>query len=336
MKLRVPLHFGVRRVGVAIGVAAPYSHAQSPQDKRASRPSGADATQAPSAPAAPAIRIRGDPLFLGGNAAQIPVDISRQSDFRARQLNGGTPGLFLLDSARRTTTIEPSAGHAGDDRFPTLCCAFRVLQFPMPTLPVVAHPKFRRSVRRQSARRSRARLSEPHGGGDQLQPPNAAALRSVCIHVLRQGQQVSRGDVCRRPYWFARNSKFRGHKTYEAPMVMDTALDYSVLFSRAFTGFAENFRVAFQSDGIQRSSCLNDGAKIYLRAREAFELKPYTVQESIGAFSQQNLPGAKDTKIAGAIGGGFLRRFNVIFDLPHQRMILEPNLQHQHARKTRT
>jgi C-terminal processing protease CtpA/Prc len=47
----------------------------------------------------------------------------------------------------------------------------------------------------------------------------------------------------------------------------------------------------------------------------------------VAAFSQSN-PGQSGNKsVAGAIGAGFLRRFTVIFDLPHQRIIFEPNIQ---------
>jgi hypothetical protein len=117
-----------------------------------------------------------------------------------------------------------------------------------------------------------------------------------------------------------------GHKGYEAPFVFDTGLDYSFLFSRSFTDSqkisASHFKSVEASD-----PRINDGAKLFLGRIRAFDLKPYTIEESIGAFSQQNLPGATDSKLAGAIGGGFLRRFNVIFDLPHQRVILAPNLQ---------
>ena len=86
-----------------------------------------------------------------------------------------------------------------------------------------------------------------------------------------------------------------GHKTYEAPLVIDTALDYSILLSRSFTDSpklsASHFKATETSD-----LGLNDGEKILLGRAEAFELKPFVVQNSIVAFSQQNLPGAQGTE----------------------------------------
>ena len=78
---------------------------------------------------------------FGGNAAQIPVTFLGNLIFVPVTLNGGTPGLFLVDTAAEHTTIEPIAGD------PATSLSYVVLRMPgvaipMPTLPVVAHPKF--------------------------------------------------------------------------------------------------------------------------------------------------------------------------------------------------
>jgi C-terminal processing protease CtpA/Prc len=55
------------------------------------------------------------------------------------------------------------------------------------------------------------------------------------------------------------------------------------------------------------------------------------VETPVAVFSQSNSSATQDKKIAGAIGANLLRRFTVIFDFPHQRVILEPNLQFNHS-----
>jgi C-terminal processing protease CtpA/Prc len=48
-------------------------------------------------------------------------------------------------------------------------------------------------------------------------------------------------------------------------------------------------------------------------------------------FSQSNSKSGANSKIAGQIGGDFLRRFAITFDFPHQRVFLDPNLQINHT-----
>jgi membrane-associated protease RseP (regulator of RpoE activity) len=60
---------------------------------------------------------------------------------------------------------------------------------------------------------------------------------------------------------------------------------------------------------------------------KTIQLGGYTIEDPVAAFSQSNPPSGQSKNIAGTIGAGFLKRFLVTFDLPHQRIILEPNLQ---------
>jgi membrane-associated protease RseP (regulator of RpoE activity) len=117
-----------------------------------------------------------------------------------------------------------------------------------------------------------------------------------------------------------------GHKTLEADFIVNTALDFSIVFSRTFTdshGISPN---RFKTIPASYPS-VDAGAKILLGRLKDFQLGGYTIEEPVAAFSQSNPSSAQSKNIAGTIGAGFLRRFTVIFDLPHQRIILEPNLQ---------
>jgi C-terminal processing protease CtpA/Prc len=75
---------------------------------------------------------------------------------------------------------------------------------------------------------------------------------------------------------------------------------------------------------------VNGGAKIFLGRLKTFQIGPYEVEDIIGDFTQEKTKAGADKNIAGAIGANFLRRFTVIYDFPHQRLILEPNIQMNH------
>jgi hypothetical protein len=333
MKLPVPYILAAIALPLTLGATA-RQQAQQSQGSPATQeaqPQQAPETQqaAPQAPpqqqAAPAVV---DPNAIrysfGGNVAQIPATFLNNVIFIPMQVNGGTPGFFLLDSTAEKTTIEPSAapGATGNS------LSYAVLkmpgvQVPMATLQVVAHPKFaeqygvnvRGVLGRDFLTRTVIQINYPR---QTLQIYDPAAF-------TYSGQGTS-FPVTETPAGPAVRARFQLHKNLEAQFVFDTALDYSYLFSRAFTDSQKISASHFH--GQERSDPqIDDGAKIFLGRVRALELKPYTVENAIGVFSQQNLNGVKDSKIAGAIGGGFLRRFNVIFDLPHNRVILDPNLQ---------
>jgi hypothetical protein len=306
MKLRVPYFLLALALPIVIGTAR--SQSQAPQ---------APAVQDPSS-------IR---YSYGGNAAEIPATFLGNLIFLPVQVNGSAPGFFLLDSSAPITTIEPSTKQTADANAALSYAVLKMpgIQIPMATLPFQAHPKFAE----QFGEQVRGVL-----GLDFLKRVvvqinyNRQTLQIYDPSVFTYSGDGTSYPVVMTPAGPTVRAKFEiaGHKGYEAPFVFDTGLDYSFLFSRSFTDSQKISAAHFKS--VEASDPrINDGAKLFLGRIRAFDLKPYTIEESIGAFSQQNLPGATDSKLAGAIGGGFLRRFNVIFDLPHQRVILAPNLQ---------
>jgi PDZ domain len=313
MKLRVPFLVCVAVViALTLGALGLRSQAQSSQ------------AQQQQAPAAPAIQ---DPAAIhysfGGNAAQIPATFLGNQIFVPVTLNGGTPALFLVDTAAEHTTVEPTAGDSASS-LSYVVLRMPGIAIPMPTLPVLAHPKFQEAF------------------GDKVRGVLGRDVLSrmvVELNYIRQTLQLydptafnyeGKGTtfpIAMSPAGPTIRAKFQlsGHKAYDVPLVIDTALDYSLLLSRSFTDSqkisASHFKATESSDlGV------NDGERILLGRAEVFDLKPYVVQNSIVAFSQQNLPGTEGTKIAGAVGGGFLRRFNAIIDMPHEKLILDATL----------
>lgn len=117
-----------------------------------------------------------------------------------------------------------------------------------------------------------------------------------------------------------------GQKTLEADFVVNTALDFPIVFSRAFTDDHRISSARFKTISASYPS-VDGGAKILLGRLKTIQLGGYTIEDPVAAFSQSNPPSGQSKNVAGTIGAGFLKRFLVIFDFPHQRIILEPNLQ---------
>lgn len=117
-----------------------------------------------------------------------------------------------------------------------------------------------------------------------------------------------------------------GHKSLEANFEVSTAIDAAIVFSSAYTEARRFSSVHFKTVASSYPE-LDGGAKIFLGRLRAFQLGPYVVEEPVAVFSQSSPAKGSDPNLAGAIGAGFLHRFTVVFDLPHQRVILEPNLE---------
>ena len=249
MKLRAPYFLVAIILPLTLGATARQQAQQAP-------PQQAPAGQAQQRPAqTPAVA---DPSAIrysfGGNAAQIPATFLNNLIFIPIQLNGGTPGFFLLDSSAEVTSIEPGAAPGATGN----ALSYAVLkmpgvQVPMVTLPVVAHPKFAeqfgQTVRGVLGRDFLSRtVVEINYNRQTLQIYDPASF-------TYSGQGTS-FPVSMTPAGPAVRAKFEisGHKAFEAQFVFDTAVDYSFLFSARVHRFTENFRGPFSLAGSQRPS----------------------------------------------------------------------------------
>ncbi|MGA7625557.1 MAG: PDZ domain-containing protein [Candidatus Acidiferrales bacterium] len=125
-------------------------------------------------------------------------------------------------------------------------------------------------------------------------------------------------------------SEISGRKTIEADFGVDTALDASILFFRSFSDAEKISAARFKTVSASYPQ-IDDGAKILLGRLRNFQIGPFLAETPVAIFSQSNSGGTSGNKLAGSIGGDFLHRFTVIFDFPHQRIILNPNLQFNHS-----
>ena len=105
---------------------------------------------------------------------------------------------------------------------------------------------------------------------------------------------------------------------------MDTGLEASVIISDRFS----EQRRLFLSHGRPVQTAVSqwmNGENVGLVRLKGFKLGPYTVENSVAAFSPKDFSESQDEKIAGVLGAGMLRHFTVVFDYPHRQLILTPN-----------
>ncbi len=298
---------------------------------------GAQSADAPSQQAAPPARFA-----FGGNAAQIPAAFVGNLIFLPVQVNGSKPFLFALASADATSSFDPERAAKLDVKLQTATgpdpstgpihnavLELPGLQVPMNSLPAMSRRNFAEQI-----------------GQTSLGVLGKDFFDRVVIEVdyVRQTLQLYDPSVFTYsgpgksfPLSFAGDAPLiraradiAGHKAVDADFVLDTALDTGILFYRAFTDSERISAAHFKTVSASYPE-IDNGARILLGRLKGFQIGPYPVETPVAVFSQSNSSSAANKKIAGAIGADFLRRFTAIFDFPHQRIILEPNLQFNHS-----
>lgn len=272
-------------------------------------------------PQQPAARAR---FALSGNAAQVPAKFVGNLVFLPVRVNQTQPSLFELDSSAAVSSIDP--GRASElDITPAQPAEFDFagVVVPLAALPAMARDGFGAQVGREF---------EGALGADFL---NAVVVK---LDYERQTLQLYdpasfqySGQGKSFPLTFAGaepliQGKFSmaGGKHVEAEFAVNTALDASIVISERFAQSHDLFSASLKT--IPTADPLSDDGKDAALGRlKSFVIGPYVADSPLAAFSQSSLQ-AGGSRIAGEIGGGMLRRFTVIFDYPHQRIILEPNV----------
>jgi hypothetical protein len=287
---------------------------------------------APPQAAAPALGPQDvtSPRFsFGGNASQVPAVFLRNLIFLPVRLNGGKAGLFELDSAAEKSAVDRKmAGDTASNALQYAVLALAGVQLPFVTLPVVSGEDFAQQV------------GQPYQG-----TLGKDFFERVVVEVDYHRQTVQLYDPSAFTYSGQGKSfpltfsgpvplihaKFDvpGKHTMSADFAVDTALDSGIIFYRGFTDSARISAAHFKSEPASDPE-VDGGAKIFLGRLNTFQIGPYALEGIVGDFTQEKTKAGADKNIAGAIGSNFLRRFTVIFDFPHQRLILEPNIQLNH------
>ena len=265
----------------------------------------------------------------GGDASQIPAVFLGNLIFLPVRLNGGRPGLFALDSAAEKCAVDRKiAGDPAGNEMHYAVLTLAGVQLPFATLPVVSRDDFAQQV------------GQPYQG-----TLGRDFFDRVVVEVNYHRQTVQLYDPSAFTYTGQGKSfpltfsgpvpliraKFDvpGHHSMSADFAVDTALDSGVIFYRGFMDSQRISAAHFKSEPASYPE-VDGGAKIFLGRLKTFQIGPYGVEDIVGDFTQEKTKAGADKNIAGAIGANFLRRFTVIYDFPHQRMILEPNIQMNH------
>ena len=300
-------------------------------------PVGAQASSAATQQASPPARFA-----FGGNAAQIPAAFVRSLIFVPVRVNGSKTFLFELDSSAATSSIDPkratelgiilqTASNASDASGAVHNAVLELpgLQIPMNSLPAISRQKFVE----QTGQPSPGILGKDFFDRVVIEADyvrQTVQLYDPSVFTYSgPGKSFPISLDGETPLIRAR-AEIAGHKTVDADFVVDTGIDFAILFYRAFTD-AERISAAHFKTVPASYPQIDDGAKILLGRLKGFQIGPYAVETPLAVFSQSNSGGTANKKIAGALGSDFLRRFTVIFDFPHQRIILEPNLQFNHT-----
>jgi hypothetical protein len=298
----------------------------------AARPSQTVQQSAKPAPSAAPVAPR-DPtaarFSFQGDAAQIPAVFLRNLIFMPVRVNGGKPVLLELDSAAEKSAIDRKvAGDTASNALQYAVLALPGVQVPFLTLPVISREDFAQQV------------GQPYQG-----TLGRDFLDRVVVEIDYHRQTVQlydpsvftySGQGKSFPLTFAGpvpllRAKFEaaGHRSRTEDFALDTALDSGVIFYRGFTDAAKISAAHFKSEPASYPE-VDGGAKIFLGRLKTFAIGPYELEDIVGDFTQEQTKQGAGKNIAGAIGSNFLRRFTVIFDFPHQRVILDPNVQLNH------
>ncbi|HKV03642.1 MAG TPA: PDZ domain-containing protein [Candidatus Acidoferrales bacterium] len=261
---------------------------------------------------------------FGGNAAQIPAEFIGNLILVPAHVRQSQPLLFELDSTAAVSSIDPGrASELGiaDLRAPVL--NFSGVDISLSGIAKIARKDFS------------AQVGRPYEGtiGNDI-------LEGVVVELDYVRQGVRLYDPA--PYQYSGKGKILpltfvggmpvvkarvtigGRKAPDADFIVNTALDAPVVISDKFA--QAHHLISSHTRTIPATGLQLGGSDRAVFARlEEFQIGPYRVEEPLAAFSQGSLPDAGDLRIAGEIGGGMLRRFDVVFDYARRQMILDPS-----------
>jgi hypothetical protein len=265
----------------------------------------------------------------GGFAAEVPAQFVGNLFFLPVRVNGGQPSLFELDSNAATSSVDPeraaelglNAGSSSDVvRDPVL--RLPGLEIPFSSLPEYARKGF--------AARVGQRYQGTLGADFLNQVVMETDYTRQTVLLYDPGVYKYSGKGTAVPLTFPDGkpivrAKFSGPKgADEADFEIDTDLDDGVVFSEPYADAHRMVTSHSKTDPAFRPEWADSQRNAYGRLK-SFTIGPYTAEQVLVVFSQKRSIIVGNSKVAGIIGGGLLRRFTVIFDFSHQQLILEPH-----------
>jgi PDZ domain len=268
-------------------------------------------------------------------AAQIPASFVHNLIFIPVRINGGSPSLFELDSSAEKTSIEPARARelglaiGSAQTINAAELTMPGLRLGIGALAVVARKNFAETTG-QAAHGVLGRDFFDHA--------------VIVVDYLRQTVQVL--DPATYKYdgqgkafpitggpssaLVRAKGNISGRKSFDGDFEINTALDSAIVFYQAYMDSKKISAAHFKAISASYPE-LDEGSKILVGRIKDFQIGAYTIEDPVALFSQGNSKSGANAKIAGQIGGDFLRRFAVVFDFSHQHVYFEPNLQINHT-----
>lgn len=260
----------------------------------------------------------------GGDAAEIPAEFVGNLVYLPVRMNQSRASYFLLDSTSPTSSIDPGR-LAKLDISPAQAPILNLngVDLPFSTLPAVARPALASGT---------GRAYEGTLGNDFLQrvvveidyARQTVRLYDPALYKYSGGGSAFHLDFSAGlPLLPIKFTELKG-KFLDADFVVGTAEDTStVLFDRyasAHHVLSPHWKTIPSVD-----PNLNGSGTAAVGRLKALQFGHYTAEDTLVTFSKSDLPGSQDPRVAGMIGAAMLSRFTVIFDYPHQQLILAPN-----------
>ena len=268
-------------------------------------------------------------------AAQIPASFVHNLIFIPVRINGGIPSLFELDSSAEKTSIEPArAKELGLAITPAQTVNQVELTMPGLRLGIGAIPV----IERKNFAETTGMAAHGVLGRDFFDHA------VIVVDYLRQTVQALdpatyKYDGQGKAFPITGGSSsalirakgdISGRKSFDGDFEINTALDSAIVFFQAYMDSKKISAAHFKAVSASYPE-LDEGSKILVGRIKQFQIGAYIVQDPVALFSQGNSKSGAGPKIAGQIGGDFLRRFAVTFDFSHQRIYLDPDLQINHT-----
>jgi len=273
---------------------------------------------------------------FGGNAAEIPAEFQGNLIFLPVRVNGSQPSLFELDTTVAFSSMAPSRAAelglspaAGNTTDASGLLRNPLVELPGVRLPMSALPCFdKQGFDAQIGRHYQGTLGKDF-------------LERVIVEIDYHRQTIRlydpdtykySGKASPVPLTFAGDvpvvhAKFdaRG-KVLDADFVLATDVDDSIVFSSRYEDSHGLVTGHLKTIPAFRPEWADSQHNALGRLRQ-FQVGPKTppVDEPLVVFSQKKEIVDGHPNVAGIIGGGFLRRFTVILDVPHKQVFLEPH-----------
>ncbi len=278
---------------------------------------------------------------FGGNVAQVPMELAGNQIFVPVRINETQPSLFLLDTGNSDTGIDEgraqelgligtSAGTPGNS---PVSESPHFIRGPMIRLPgVEIHPSSCGVFPLAEISPLLGRSFQGVLGSDLLEQFVVELdFARLTVHLYDPNSFEYSGKGASLPLTMAGSLplvgarvRVPGRKPVEALFSVTSSFDGTIALLKPFS----DAHKLLSSHHKARPSAIVEagGTTRTLQARiQELQLGPYTFTEPVADFLQEGPEALSHPEIAGHIGTEVLRRFKVILDYAHHRLILERN-----------